>query len=528
MNTRQSVETTIKRCELTNNKITARCQEADAEIEEIAVAYNQPVSEKRLFVISFIGRFKTGKSSLINALLGTEILPTKATTATSVVTRIIYGNSPKCWLSTKNEYKKISIEEGKNVILSYKVTDVQNPVEIIFELPIPWIKGNIELRDTPGMDDSSQDGKLEQIALNALKDTDLCVCVYDASTMISEKERERTQTIHKMMSGNLVYAINCTNRLNSIESVNQVDQLAKRFFGAFNYLMPGTGKYYLTCSVPQMVELDGFDKWLKGFVSKKNSSMLNRLRKNTGNGQVAFRREKFSVEVRNYIEQIEQQIIFLNDMHEDIVELMRKANILFAQEEAAEFNRKVFNLENDFTEISNSLIEKIQECKNNGNNYEIRTKAVTQDYFIERYKSIISRYGDYFSKNEDQLIKQAFQNVSFPGTHTKLVKATSGEKNGWTIAGTVIGTMIAPGVGSIIGAALGRGFGAVDNTIDDSVDNTMRFIRNTIVPLMKKTIHSRIDKINREIKNKGNYECHSGLETMISETISVQHMLSKY
>ena len=215
-------------------------------------------------------------------------------------------------------------------------------------------------------------------------------------------------------------------------------------------------------------------------------------------------------------------------MHEEVLRQMQRANTQAAQAEVAEFNRRVSNLENVFTEITSSFIGKIQECKNKGNDYEDSTKSVTQEYFVERYKSIIGNYGSYFSKNDVQFIRQAFQSVSFPGLHKKSVKATSGEKNGWTIAGTVIGTIIAPGVGSVIGAALGRVIGASDTIVDDSVDNTMSFIRNTIVPLMKRTINSRISTVNREIKNKGNRECHSGLETLISETISIQRMLSQY
>ncbi len=528
MNTNQTVRDTVKKSDLLNKKIIARCHETEERIEEITRAYNQPVSEKCSFVISFVGRFKTGKSSLINALIGAEILPTKATTATSVVTRIFYGKEPKCWLSEKDSYKEISIDEGKDIILNYKVTDALNPVEVIFELPIPWIKGDIELRDTPGMDDSSQDGKLEAIAINALKDTDLCVCVYDASTMISEKERTRTQRIHKMMSGNLVYAVNCTNRLNSLESVNQVDQLAKSFFGSMKYSISGMGKYYMICSAPKMIELDGFDKWLQSFVSRNNLPMLNTLRKNTGNGQVLLCREEFSIEAKQYKEQIRQQLVSLNNNHEELLRQAQRTNSQAAQNEVTVFTQKVSNLENTFVEISSSLRDKIQECKNKGTNYEDTTKAETLDYFVERYKSIIGNYGNYFSKNDVQFIRQAFQSVSFPGTHTVSVKATTGEKSGWAIAGGIIGSIFAPGIGTAIGAAIGAGIGASDSTKDDSVDNTMSFIRNTIVPLMRRTINDRISTVSRNIKNKGNQKCSSGLETIISETTAVQRMLNQY
>lgn len=528
MITNPSVQATIKNGNLLNKKIIEICQKADKTTKDILLAYNQPVSEKCPFIISFVGRFKTGKSSLINALIGAEILPTKATTATSVVTRIFYGKTAGCWLRTKDEDKKISIEEGKDIILNYEVKDEHNPVEIIFELPVPWIKGNIELRDTPGMDDSSQDGKLEKIAMDALADTDLCVCVYDASTMISQKERERTQRICKMMSGNLVYAVNCTNRLNSMESVNQVEQLAKNFFGSMSYSMSGMGKYYMISSAPKMIELDGFDKWIQEFVSGNNLSLLNKARRNTGNGQAALYREEFSAEVHQYAQEIDQQIYSLTQKHDEIVRRMKQANMQSAQKEADEFRRRVTDLDSNFADTTAGLREKIQECKNKGTDYAGNTKAATQEYFIERYKSTIGNYGNYFSKDDIHFIRQAFEVVSFPGMHTKAVKATAGEKVGWGGIGAAIGGFLGGPLGAIIGAAIGGYIGNADTTTDDSVDNTMSFIRSTVVPLMKNAMNDRISVVTKNIKNKGNQSCNSGLETILSETKSVKQMLRTY
>jgi len=529
-----SVQTIINQSSRLNREATVKCQNAEEVIRDITLAYKQPVDTNCSFVVSFVGRFKTGKSSLINALIGAEILPTKATTATSVVTRIFYGTTPKCWLSNEHEDKEISIDEGKDIILNYKVTNVNRPVEVIFELPIPWIKGNIELRDTPGMDDSSQDGKLETIALNALKDTDLCVCVYDASTMISEKERARTQRIHKMMSGNVVYAVNCTNRLNSIESVNQVETLSKNFFGAMKYSIPGMGKYYMMCSAPKMIELDGFDKWLHSFVSNNNLPLLNRVRTTTGVGQVNVFREEFAGEAQRYAEQIEQQAELLAEKHDEIIRERQKANSQTAQNEAADFTRKVANLETTFSEITSELREKILECKNKGTDYESNTKAKTQDYFINRYKSIIGNYGSYFSISDVQFIRSAFQSVTFPGTHTKTVKATSEDRKAGALTGGLIGGALAILTGGaaipflIGGAAAGGLLGNGDTTVDDSVDNTMSFVRNTVVPLMKKAMNEKISSISRTIKNKGVQKCNSGLEDVISETQNTLKMLNKY
>lgn len=51
--------------------------------------------------ILFAGRFKTGKSTLLNAMLGTELLPDEVTPCTAVITEIEYGESPSAVLYFK-------------------------------------------------------------------------------------------------------------------------------------------------------------------------------------------------------------------------------------------------------------------------------------------------------------------------------------------------------------------------------------------------------------------------------------------
>lgn len=54
------------------------------------------------FKVTVIGNFKSGKSTLINALLGQEILPANALPTTAVITEIKYGEKPKAVLHFVN------------------------------------------------------------------------------------------------------------------------------------------------------------------------------------------------------------------------------------------------------------------------------------------------------------------------------------------------------------------------------------------------------------------------------------------
>lgn len=511
-----------------NAEILNKCRSADRRIMDITSFYNKRVSGDCPFVVSFVGRFKTGKSSLINALIGADILPTKATTATSVVTRIFYGDTPKCRRRDQNGDKEISIDEGREIILGYQVKDTEHPVEIIFELPVLWIKSNIEIRDTPGMDDSSQDGRLETIALNALRDTDMCVCVYDASTMISQKERERTQKIHKMMSGNVVYAVNCTNRLNSLENVRQVEALSENFFGSMSYDIPDMGKFYMMCSAPGMLALDGFDKWLGDFLCPQNADLLNRMRSNAGKGQTSVCKTDFAETAGEYYEQLREQLDMLNKAESEILEANRANMKIKAENRAVGFKNAVSSFANDFVIIADELKDKIRECKDKETDYEANTKNETMEYFVRRYKELAAQGGCYFDVNDVRFIRQAFQSISFPGKHTIKVKATSEEKNGWTAAGAIIGTFFGLGIGSAIGAAIGRSIGAADTTADNSVDNTMSYIESSVVPLMKKAINGKIENIAKAIKNDANDSGESGMETIIKDTKAAMRIVYTY
>ena len=57
-------------------------------VEQIDLQLEQFSS--RRYRVAVIGEFKRGKSSLVNTLLGTEILPTDILPTTAVVNRILY------------------------------------------------------------------------------------------------------------------------------------------------------------------------------------------------------------------------------------------------------------------------------------------------------------------------------------------------------------------------------------------------------------------------------------------------------
>ena len=57
------------------------------------------------FKVLVIGEFSSGKSTMVNALLGEPILPERATTATAIITEIRYGKQKKAVIYPKENSK---------------------------------------------------------------------------------------------------------------------------------------------------------------------------------------------------------------------------------------------------------------------------------------------------------------------------------------------------------------------------------------------------------------------------------------
>lgn len=105
------------------------------------------------FYTAFIGQFKRGKSSLINSILGQNILPTSVIPVTSVITILKYGENQKA-IVEYNDGKKLEVEVSS---ISYYISESKNPNNIhnvkyvILYIPDKLLKKGINIVDTPGI-----------------------------------------------------------------------------------------------------------------------------------------------------------------------------------------------------------------------------------------------------------------------------------------------------------------------------------------------------------------------------------------
>ena len=140
------------------------------------------------FELALFGRVSSGKSSLLNALLGTNVLPVGVNPITAVPTKLRYGPILKAAVAYGDgRSEAVSIEE-----LSRLVTEQGNPgnlknvVRAIVEVPSPRLKQGVLLVDTPGLGSLATRGAAETLAY--LPSCDLALLLIDAGATLSDED----------------------------------------------------------------------------------------------------------------------------------------------------------------------------------------------------------------------------------------------------------------------------------------------------------------------------------------------------
>lgn len=140
------------------------------------------------FNLVIAGEFKRGKSTVINALLGVDLLPTGVVPLTSVVTRLQYREAAAATVVFESgEQRPVAL----NALPDY-VTELGNPknakgvLEVSVAYPAEWLKGGIRLVDTPGIGSVHQHNT--EVSYGYLPQADAVIFVASVEQPVSRAE----------------------------------------------------------------------------------------------------------------------------------------------------------------------------------------------------------------------------------------------------------------------------------------------------------------------------------------------------
>lgn len=181
------------------------------------------------------GEFKRGKSSLINAILGEDVVTTDITTETITTNTISYG-------AHKNE---IILSGGKRVVLSDEELKCERLKAIMESLPeevtrlelkrpLEVLK-QVTIVDTPGLQDSAKDftGDVEQ----ALAQADAVIYVFSVAYPLSVNEQLFIKTVIKPQKYTELFLVG--NMVDMLEDGEELARVQEMLMGRLDNILPG-------------------------------------------------------------------------------------------------------------------------------------------------------------------------------------------------------------------------------------------------------------------------------------------------
>jgi GTPase Era involved in 16S rRNA processing len=138
--------------------------------------------------VALFGRVSSGKSSLLNALLDTDVLPVGVNPITAVPTRLRYGSSLRAEIAyATGRHEEVSIDEFRQLVSEDgNPGNQRNVIRAVVEIPSPRLSQGIVLVDTPGLGSLARRGAAETMAY--LPACDLAVLLIDAGSTLNDED----------------------------------------------------------------------------------------------------------------------------------------------------------------------------------------------------------------------------------------------------------------------------------------------------------------------------------------------------
>jgi small GTP-binding protein len=168
------------------------------------------------FHVSVLGEFKRGKSTLVNALLGEEVLPTGVLPLTAVATEVSFGERGAVVVHQDGSRQEVASD-----VIAEFVTEERNPenekqvVRVEVRLPAPLLEPGLVLVDTPGLGSIYRHNDEE--ARRALFDADGAILVLSADSPMSAQELELLGVLAER-SGPTFFVLNKIDHLTKDET----------------------------------------------------------------------------------------------------------------------------------------------------------------------------------------------------------------------------------------------------------------------------------------------------------------------
>lgn len=195
------------------------------ELKEHGQALNdmQKKLQNHTFRVGIMGEFKRGKSTVINALLGQEIVPADILPCSATLNRIVWDTQPHAQINFKKDEnglrqpsKQVSVEELSEYVtkLTEESEKQSSKVEdAVVYYPCEFCKNGVEIVDTPGLNDDERMNYVSESVIPTL-DAIIMVLVPGAPFSMSEAAFVR----NKIMTSDLSRLVFVVNKIDTVRA----------------------------------------------------------------------------------------------------------------------------------------------------------------------------------------------------------------------------------------------------------------------------------------------------------------------
>jgi GTPase SAR1 family protein len=262
-----------------------KCTDSISTIDSIPASICEELIEKienNVFNLVVLGQFKRGKTSLINALLGSEILPTGIVPLTSIATVLKYGET----FNIKVYFNDGRVIETEPTSLTQYVTEKGNPKnekdvqEVVITYPSSYLKDGVRLIDTPGVGSVYEHNT--DLAYQYLPKSDAALFLFSVDQPVSKAELDFLKDV-KEYSHRIFFLQNKADYVDSedlSESISFSKKIIEECMGSEVKIFPLSAKLALEgklSGIKRLLEksfLPEFEHILNTFLMQEKGDVL--------------------------------------------------------------------------------------------------------------------------------------------------------------------------------------------------------------------------------------------------------------
>lgn len=181
-----------------------------------------PKLEAERFHLVVLGEFNHGKSTFVNALLGSDILPTGITPTTASINHVVWASQPTARVMlSSGESKYLEPGQLKDwvTVAGGRASEVAY-VELGY--PSDLLQNNVVLVDTPGVNDLNE--QRAEVTYGYVPRADAVVFLLDAGQALKDSEREFLRSrVLESARDRLIFVLGKMDMLSADEQTAVVD-----------------------------------------------------------------------------------------------------------------------------------------------------------------------------------------------------------------------------------------------------------------------------------------------------------------